>query len=452
MEGESIINDLQVKVTNRQILSIALPISLALLVPQINFITNNIFLGDWSKRSLGDAGITNVYYLILAIAGMGFNNALQSLIGKTTGENNLDKIHVLIQQAVRIAFIFSLIGILFTWFIAPVILKPFLNPNSYTDEISFLKIRVLGLPFLYLFQLGGAFLVGTLNSRYLMIGFIVQASVNIFFDFTLIKGRLLFPQLGFNGAAVSSVIAEIVGLVVVFIVINRLKLHQQFNLTAKYVYDKIVSKEIIKISTPLVLQYMLSLTTWLVFFIMIDGSYNTDDKAISNIMRNVFGFAGVFNWAFASTTNAMVSNLVGQGRNQDVITAIKKIMLFSFLSALFMVAIINIFPHAFFSMFGQGDNFIERGIPVLQVVSGAMLIMSIAVVWLSGLTGTGQTKINLLTEGIAVILYMSYSTYIVKIEKLPLAYAWSNEWVYWTTTFIIAFIFMNKNKWKRKKV
>jgi MATE family, multidrug efflux pump len=452
MEGESIINDLQVKVTSRQILSIALPISLALLIPQINFVTNNIFLGDWSKRSLGDAGITNVYYLILAIAGMGFNNALQSLIGKRAGEGNLDTIHVLVHQALRIALIFSLVGILFTWFVAPLILKPFLNPTSYSDEISFLRIRVLGLPFLYLFQLGGAFLVGTLNSRYLMIGFIAQTIINIFFDFTLIKGRLGFPQLGFNGAAVSSVIAEIIGLIVVIIVIGRLKLHRQFNLWAKYVYDKTVSKEIIKISTPLVLQYMLSLTTWLVFFIMIDGSYNDDDKAISNIMRNVFGFAGVFNWAFASTTNAMVSNLTGQGRNYDVLTAVRKIMLFSFFSALFMVIILNIFPYTFFRMFGQGDDFIARGIPVLRVVSGAMLMMSIAVVWLSSLTGTGQTKINLLTEGIAVILYMSYSTFIVKIQKLPLAYAWSNEWIYWSVTFLIAFIFMNKAKWKKKNV
>jgi MATE family multidrug resistance protein len=452
MEGEPIINDLQVKLTTRQILSIALPISLALLIPQINFITNNIFLGDWSKRSLGDAGITNVYYLILAIAGMGFNNALQSLISKRAGQGNLDTIHVLVHQAFRIAMIFSLAGILFTWFLAPVILKPFLNPISYTDEINFLRIRVLGLPFLYLFQLGGAFLVGTLNSKYLMIGFIVQTAINIFLDFTLIKGRLGFPQLGFNGAAVSSVIAEIVGLIVVIIVISRLKLHRQFNLSAKYVYDKTVSKEIIKISTPLVLQYMLSLTTWLVFFIMIDGSYNDDDKAISNIMRNVFGFAGVFNWAFASTTNAMVSNLVGQGRNYDVLTAVKKIMWFSFLSALFMVILLNIFPYTFFRMFGQGDDFIARGIPVLRVVSGAMLMMSIAVVWLSSLTGTGQTKINLLTEGIAVILYMSYTTFIVKVEKLPLSYAWSNEWVYWSVTFLIAFIFMNKSKWKKKNV
>ena len=41
-----------------------------------------------------------------------------------------------------------------------------------------------------------------------MIGFICEALVNILLDFLLIKGRYGFPALGFNGAAVASVIAD----------------------------------------------------------------------------------------------------------------------------------------------------------------------------------------------------------------------------------------------------
>ncbi|UAY50647.1 MATE family efflux transporter [Ferruginibacter albus] len=445
MEGN---NDLKISITYRRLLSIALPISLAILVPQINYITNNIFLGQWSKKSLGEAGITSVYYLIVAVAGNGFNNALQSLISKSAGEGNIEKIHVLVHQAVRIVLQISIAGILITWFFTPYILKPFLSPESYNEEINFLKIRVLGLPFLYLFQLGGAFLIGTFNSRYLMIGFIFQSAVNIFFDFTLIKGRLGFPRLGFNGAAVASVISEVVGLLVVYIVIRRLQLHHRFSLSKKYSFNKVISKEVLNISMPLVLQYVISLTTWLVFFIMIDRGYDADDKAISNVMRNVFGFAGVFIWAFASTTNAVVSNLVGQGRHHEVITAIHKIIRLSFCTALVIGALLNIFPEVFFNLFGQGESFAEKGTPVLRVVAGAMLLMSFAVVWLNSLTGTGQTKINLLVEIFAIVFYLLHTFLVVKVFKVPLFYAWSNEWVYWIVIFIISFIAMNKSKWK----
>ena len=57
MESTTVINDLRVKVNNRQILSIALPITLAILIPQVNMLINSIFLGRLSKEALGNAGI-----------------------------------------------------------------------------------------------------------------------------------------------------------------------------------------------------------------------------------------------------------------------------------------------------------------------------------------------------------------------------------------------------------
>ena len=54
--------ELKVQTGYRQILSMALPISLAMLVPQINFIINNIFLGGLGEMELASAGITGVYY------------------------------------------------------------------------------------------------------------------------------------------------------------------------------------------------------------------------------------------------------------------------------------------------------------------------------------------------------------------------------------------------------
>ena len=52
---------LQVNISSKQILAISLPIALAILVPQINFVINNIFLGALSKKALAIGGITGVY-------------------------------------------------------------------------------------------------------------------------------------------------------------------------------------------------------------------------------------------------------------------------------------------------------------------------------------------------------------------------------------------------------
>jgi Na+-driven multidrug efflux pump len=79
----------------------ALPISLAMIVPQINFITNNIFLSGLGEMELASAGITGVYYLIFAVIGNGLNNGLQSLIARRAGQNLPQQIGSLFYHGIR---------------------------------------------------------------------------------------------------------------------------------------------------------------------------------------------------------------------------------------------------------------------------------------------------------------------------------------------------------------
>src|SRR5881392_1883704 len=122
--------DLRLNISNKQILRLALPISFALLVPQINFITNNIFLSRLGVKELGAAGITGVYYLIFAGIGFGLNNGLQALISRRAGENRPQEIGKIFSQGIYIAMVIALIGISLTWFVAPAILKQVIHSHD----------------------------------------------------------------------------------------------------------------------------------------------------------------------------------------------------------------------------------------------------------------------------------------------------------------------------------
>ena len=76
--------------------------------------------------------------------------------------------------------------------------------------------------------------------------------------------------------------------------------------------------------------------------------------------------------------------------------------------------------------------------------------MSIANIWLNGVTGTGKTRMNLLIEIIAITVYLVYTWYFIKVDYISLAMAWSNELVYWFSIFIISFIYLRSGKWKTK--
>ncbi|MFY9463458.1 MAG: MATE family efflux transporter, partial [Sediminibacterium sp.] len=314
--------NLQVETGSRQILKIALPISAAIIVPQINFITNNIFLGGLGQLELGIAGITGVYYLLFAVIGNGLNNGLQALISRRAGENKVDEIGVLFWHGVRIALVIALMGILLTWFIAPTVLSWSLHdPVGIKIAIDFLTIRILGLPVLYIYQMRNALLVGTNQSRFLIVGTATEAIVNIVLDYGLIYGKLGMPKMGFNGAAYASIIAELAGLVAVFGVIKMIGISKQLHLFKKVDYQRKYIKLILTQSYPLILQHAISIMSWEYFYILIEH-HGARDLAISNTMRNLFGFFGCFTWAFAATTNTMVSNVIGQGRKEEVIPLI----------------------------------------------------------------------------------------------------------------------------------
>jgi putative MATE family efflux protein len=443
---------LQVNVSSKQILTISLPIALAILVPQVNFIINNIFLGALSSQALAIAGITGVYYLIFGVMGQGLNNGLQALISRRAGENRVDEIGILFSQGVLISILLSVFGIAFTYFIAPSIFHALLHDQERANlVIHFLKIRIWGLPFLFIYQMRNALLVGTNQSNFLIIGTATEAIVNIFFDYSFIFGHFGFAKMGILGAAFASIIAEALGLLVIYLVIHYQNIGKRFSLFSSWGINKKMIQLILSQSAPIMVQYMISIVSWEFFYILIEHK-GEQALAVSNSMRNIFGFFGSFTWAFAATANTMVSNIIGQHKQSEVIYLIRKIMTWSFGFAAAVCILLNVFAVQFLSIYGQGDDFINAAIPVLRVVSIALLIMSISTIWLNAVTGTGNSTITLRIEMLAIVLYLIYVYLTMEYFNLPITVGWMSEILYWTSLLLPSYLYIRSFKWKGKVI
>lgn len=442
--------DLKLSTSYRSILNLAMPISLAMVVPQINFITNNIFLAGLGEKELAIAGITGVYYLIFAVIGNGLNNGIQALISRRAGQDRLNEIGQIFFHGIWIALAIAAIGIAFTLTVAPSILQMAIHDNEISAQsISFLRIRIWGLPLLYLYVMRNALLVGTNQTRFLVWGTLAEALTNIVLDYGLIYGKLGLPELGFNGAAYASIIAEATGLIVIYVVIHIKGIHKRFGFFANISWDPSLAKLILVKSSPLIAQFSISIITWEYFYILIEH-HGERSLAISNTMRNIFGLFGMFSWAFASTTNTMVSNIIGQGREEEVMGLVMKIVRCSFAISIFLFLLLNIWPEWFLSFYGQSEAFIADAIPVVRVVSIALLLMSFGTVWLNAVTGTGNTTINLWIEMITLLIYTVYVYVVLEYYKMAITWGWASEWVYWLSMFSMAYLYMKSGRWRNK--
>jgi putative MATE family efflux protein len=441
---------LQVDISYKQIGKIAAPIALALFVPQLNLITNSIFLGHHSEESLAVAALTGVYYLVFAGIGFGLNNGLQTLISRRAGENRPEEIGRIFTQGIFIAFIIAAFGIAITLLATPSILKAFLSAEQAVKATGFLLIRIWGLPFLYVYQLRNALLVGINQSRYLIIGTLAEAVANIFFDYTLIFGKLGFPAMGFNGAAVSSIISEFTGMIVIFWVISKKGIAQKFSLFHQFRFHKETARLIARVSGPLAFQHATSVLAWFFFYMLAARNASQTGLAISTAMRTVFGFFGTCFWSLAATTNSMVSNVIGQGKREEVIRLVWKISRLGLGLAIITCIILNFFPDVYLSLFRPNDSvFVNEGTPVLRLIGFVTLFLSIGTIWLNAVTGTGNSRVTFLVEVSTLVFYCVYVFVVLEIKHLPILWGWMSEILYWTLLFSLSYLYMISKRWKQ---
>jgi Na+-driven multidrug efflux pump len=408
------------KVTNtyRNILKIALPISIAILIPQLNFLTNTLFLGYYkpslsyfsTEDLLAASGVAGIYYLTMVMADYGLVSGILMLMSRKAGENDKPGMAQLFFNGILLSLVMSLVMIVVSLLVAPVLFRAVIHEKAIAEAaVSFIRIRIWGLPFIVLCQLANSLFMSTSQSKYIIIGSGAQTVVNIFFDYLLIFGIWIFPEMGIEGTALASVISE---------------------------------------SSPLILQYFLSIGAWEVFFIYVEH-LGKSESALSQIFRSVFGLVGVAAWALASTCNSMVSNLIGQQALDDVIPLIKKIVTISFLSAFVVGLPLLMFPRFFLHLLTSDMHLVEMGITSLRIVVLATWMLSVSTIVFNAVVGTGHTRTNMVFELISIVLYLMYTTIVIETLHMPLPYAWLSEFVYWLTLFSLSMVFFYSGKWKK---
>ncbi|HWJ92799.1 MAG TPA: hypothetical protein VNR87_16905, partial [Flavisolibacter sp.] len=97
---------------------------------------------------------------------------------------------------------------------------------------------------------------------------------------------------------------------------------------------------------------------------------------------------------------------------------------------------------------GQGEDFMELGIQVLRVVAMAMVFMSVGIIWLNAVTGTGNSKITFLIELGAIVLYCVYVYLVLEVARWSIIWGWISELLYWTCMFTGSYLYIKSKRWK----
>lgn len=443
----------QVSVSYRAILTLAAPVSLSLFLPQISFFTNTAFLGQLGEQELGINGVAGIFYLLLQMIGYGFATGLQTQLSRRSGEVAPELLGRTLANGFWLSGLLSLALLLVAFVFAPLVFAAGMkDPEHVRLATHFLEVRMLGLLPLLLLQVFQAFFLATGQTRVLVIGSAVLVAVNVIFDYLLIFGKGGFPALGLNGAALASVLAEGAELITLLLLFIFRKQHREYRLQrSSFRPDVRLMRHALIIGAPLMVQYAFSIGGWEIFFLMVEH-LGTRALAASQILRSIFGLLGMTTWAFAAVTSAMVSNLMGQGRQDEVLLLIRKIAKISFTLTASLVALLLLFGRSFLSLYRDDPALVSYAMPSLYVIVLAALVLSIATVCFNGVVGTGNTRISMFIEVGCVCLYLAYCWLVVRRPGIPLHWAWAADFVYWGSLLTFSVGYLLHGRWRGKMI
>ena len=432
----------------RNIWKVAYPILISLVMEQMIGLTDTAFLGRVGEVELGASAIAIVYYMILFMIGFGFSIGAQIIIGRRNGEGRFRDTGKVFWNGLYFVLALSGVLILLSEMFSPWLMRKIVSSDSiYTASLSYVRWRLPGMVFAFMTAMFRAFYVGTTQTKTLTLNSIAMVTSNMFFNWVLIFGHFGLPSLGITGAAIGSSLAELVSLIF-FVIYTKLGCDRsKYGLDSPATFERAELKSMMPVCSWTMIQHTVSVSTWFIFFLFIEH-LGERALAISNIARGASGLIWVVLQAFSSTCSTLVSNIIGEGHQDKVMSLIKRILKLSYGAVSALILLFCLFPETVARIYTDIPDLVTASVPALIIMSSSYFINVAGQVLFLAVSGTGSTRTAFRLELIALAIYVAYCWLIIGYFKMDVAICWTAEHVY----AAMLFIYLRSGRWKNRRI
>lgn len=442
---------MKAQISNKEIWSIALPIMLGNMAQTIINFTDTAFLGRLGVIALGASMLAGLFYFVFTTIATGFAIGIQIIIARRFGEGNHGRIGVIFQHGSIFVLILGLILFSILYIFSDHLLLWLIDsPNIYDASLEYINYRQFGIIFVCFNFLYRALYVGISNTKVITYSTIIMAVVNIFLDYCLIFGNFGFPEMGIGGAALASFCAE-VSAFTFFTVYSYITLrNKDYGMFKLHKLESELMGRILKLATPTMIQKLFSFSVWFIFFILIEKMGETA-TGISSIVRSVYMILITPCFAFATTTNTVVSRIIGEGHSDQVFSTINKILKNCLLCTIPIMILVAIFPIQIARIYTDDLNLAQLVVPSIYVICFGTIFQGIGNAYFEAVSGTGNTSAALYLEAVILVIYVAFiwaMTHLTTRVEL----VWTAEILYGALLGILCGIYMKFAKWDKKRV
>ena len=388
----------------RLLVRFSLPFLLSALIQTAYSSVDIFFLGKLAPpESLAGAG--NGANLIITVSSlfMGLATGGMILLGQHFGakdEENTTRTtgNIIIMQAT-----FAVLSVIITLIFGRAFIRLMNVPTRMEgaalgadqEAWNYMRICAIGIIFNTGYSTISSFLRSLGNSKTPLIFVSISCLTNIILDYILIGPY----DMGASGAAIATVIAQVVSFVLAFLYIMRKKLPYKFTRHDIRPNFKTLST-IFKLGVPISLQTVLNFLSFLVIGRIINGM-GLFAAAANGIVNNVVNFYMIIPMAIGSALSAISAQNLGAGKTERALQSAKLGVLFSLIIAIPCTLFASLNPTSVVSILSSDADVIKSSAEFLIPFSWDCLFVSFVFVINGLFNGCGLTSFVAVHETVA---------------------------------------------------
>lgn len=319
----------------KAVMILVVPLALQNLINVGVTATDVLMLGKVGQEVLSGCSLGGQVQFIMTLIFFGLSSGASVLIAQYWGKNDVRTIEKVLGISIKIG---TAVAVFFTivTFVFPVQIMKLLSSDAMVIEYGAKYLRIVC--FSYIFSAWTMTYLNTLRSvEKVVISTVVYMSsllINIVFNSILIFGFLGMPKLGIEGAAIATLIARIVEMLIVILYDRRINKVFKFKLSFLFEKDKELRNDFVKFSMPVVINELL----WgsgVAVIAAILGQMGSAASAANSVAQVVRQLATVISFGVASSAAIMIGKVIGEGKLELARLYGKRFVMISIIAGVF---------------------------------------------------------------------------------------------------------------------
>lgn len=446
--------DTTIKELRKNIIQIAWPSLLELILIQLCTVVDNMMVGKLGSSELASVAFCTQPKFLLLCTFIALNAGTTALIARFKGMNEQGNAINALRQSIFLSFclslIISVIGYIFSRDM--VIFMGATNEYTIQNGTYYMQIQMLGFVFNALSLSITAALRGIGQTKVPMYYNLFANVINIIFNYILIYGNFGFPKLGVAGASIATVMGQTIACIAAFATILRKDHYLYYDIKKAFKIDLKMIKRVLNIGIPSMFEQF-ALRFGLIMCTLTVSSLGENALAAHQICLNIMGLSFMNGQAFGIAATSLIGQSLGKNRPD-------KGYAYTFLSrkygmyiSLLLGVVLYIFAEPVMQMFSDDADIISKGVSVMIFLAIIQPFQSSQLIISGALRGAGDTRTVAVSTLVGVLIIRPLaSMFAVYQLGLGLPGAWGAIIFDQVIRSVIVFIRFSGGKWAKIKV